>query len=259
MRVLFIGDIVGEPGRRVILRLLERLIGTHAVDVVIGNGENVAGGFGITPDLAADLFDLGFSAITLGNHAWDKKEIIEVLKKDRRLLRPANYPQGVPGYGSTIIDVADGKKLGLIQLMGRAFMPVIDCPFQVGKREVSALRKVTPAIIVDMHAETTSEKMAMGYFLDGEVTAVVGTHTHVQTADEQVLPKGTAFITDIGMTGPVYSVIGMKKELVIEKFLTQMPRRFEVATGPAVFSAVLIDLDGITGKATSIERMRIHE
>jgi metallophosphoesterase (TIGR00282 family) len=259
VRALFIGDIFGEPGRRIILQELDKIITTHAVDVVLGNGENVAGGFGITPDLASDLFDLGFAALTLGNHAWDKKEIIDFIKKEPRLIRPANYPQGVPGMGTHVIDLPSGEKLGVVQIMGRAFMPTVDCPFTAAKREIAQISKGVKAIIVDMHAETTSEKMAMGHFLDGEVTAVVGTHTHVQTADEQILPKGTAYITDIGMTGPRNSVIGVKKELAIEKFLTQMPRRFEAASGPAVLSAVLIDLDGTSGKATSIQRMRILE
>src|SRR5579885_2629287 len=238
MNVLFIGDIMGEPGRRVIARRLPKLVMEHAVDVVIGNGENAAGGFGITPELAQELFDEGVQAITLGNHAWDKKEIVDYIRHEPRLLRPANYPDGVPGHGRTIIQTGTGDRVGIVQLMGRAYMPTLDCPFQGARREVTALKLETRAIIVDMHAEATSEKMAMGYFLDGEVSAVVGTHTHVQTADEQILPKGTAYITDIGMTGPIHSVIGIKKELAIEKFLTGMPRRFEVASGPALLCAV---------------------
>ena len=259
MIVLFIGDIIGEPGRRVITKRLQKVIEHHQVDVVIGNGENVAGGFGITPDLAGDLFDLGFAALTTGNHAWDKKEIMDFFRKESRLLRPANYPPGAPGKGTLVLELPSGEKLGLLQVMGRAFMPALDCPFRVAEREVAHLRDQTTAIIVDMHAETTSEKMAMGHFLDGQVTAVVGTHTHVQTADEQILPKGTAYLTDIGMTGPVHSVIGFKKDLVIEKFVTQLPRRFEVAAGPAVFSAVLVTLDSATGKAVAIQRIREME
>jgi metallophosphoesterase (TIGR00282 family) len=259
MKVLFIGDIMGEPGRRAIARQLPKIVGQHSVDLVIGNGENVAGGFGITPELAHELFELGISAITLGNHAWDKKEILEFIQHEPRLLRPANYPEGAPGSGSIVLESAVGERLGVLQVMGRIFMPTLDCPFQVAKREVARLKAETPAIIVDMHAEATSEKMAMGHYLDGEVTAVVGTHTHVQTADEQMLPKGTAYITDIGMTGPVHSVIGIKKEIAIEKFLTGMPRRFEVATGPAVFGAVLIELDARLGKAISIQRIRVMD
>ncbi len=257
MKVLFIGDIMGEPGRKALARLLPKLIVQRHIDVVIGNGENVAGGFGITPDLVEELFDLGLSVITTGNHAWDKKEIVEFFPREPRLLRPANYPDGVPGRGAYVLTTPRGESLGVLHLMGRAFMPIIDCPFQVARREVERLKKDAAAIVVDMHAEATSEKMAMGYFLDGSVTAVVGTHTHVQTADEQILPKGTAYITDIGMTGPLHSVIGIKKELAIDKFLTGMPRRFEVASGPVVFCAVLVDLDARLGKALSIERIRV--
>ncbi len=256
MVILFIGDIIGEPGRRIITSKLQKIVETHHVDLIFGNGENVAGGFGITAELAGDLFDLGLSVITTGNHAWDKKETLEYIRKEPRLLRPANYPEGAPGKGTLVMDLPSGGKVGILQVMGRAFMPILDCPFQVARREVATLREHTKTIIVDMHAETTSEKMAMGHFLDGQVTAVVGTHTHVQTADEHILPKGTAYLTDIGMTGPVHSVIGFKKDLVIDKFLTQMPRRFEVATGPAVFQAALIEFDLNTGKAVGITRVR---
>ncbi|MBI3603691.1 MAG: TIGR00282 family metallophosphoesterase [Nitrospirae bacterium] len=260
MKVLFIGDIMGEPGRRVIARTLHKVVAEHAVDLVIGNGENAAAGFGITPELAHELFEMGLSVITTGNHVWDKKEILEFIPHEPRLLRPANYPAGTPGHGSIVVETPGGEKLGILQLMGRIYMPaILECPFQVARREIAKLKQQTNAIIVDMHAEATSEKMAMGHFLDGDVTAVVGTHTHVQTADEQILPKGTAYLTDIGMTGPVLSVIGIKKELAIEKFLTQMPRRFEVASGPAVLSAVLIELDGALGKAVAIRRIRIPE
>ena len=257
MRVLCIGDIMGEPGRRAVARAMPRLVAQRQIDVVIGNGENVAGGFGITPELADELFELGLSVITTGNHAWDKKEALEYFSHQFRLLRPANYPPGVPGKGSVVVESAGGEKLAVLQLMGRAFMPTIDCPFQTAKREVARLKQETPAIIVDMHAEASSEKMAMGHYLDGDVTAVVGTHTHVQTADEQILPKGTAYITDIGMTGPLHSVIGVKKELAIEKFLTGMPKRFEVASGPSVFCAVLLELDARLGKAVAFERIRL--
>jgi metallophosphoesterase (TIGR00282 family) len=257
VNVLLIGDIMGEPGRKALARLLPKLTVQRRIDVVIGNGENVAGGFGITPDLVDELFDLGLSVITTGNHAWDKKEILDFFPREPRLLRPANYPDGVPGKGSYVLTASNGEPLGVLQLMGRAFMPTIDCPFQVAKKEVERLKALAPAIVVDMHAEASSEKMAMGHFLDGAVTAVVGTHTHVQTADEQILPKGTAYITDIGMTGPLHSVIGIKKELAIDKFLTGMPRRFEVASGPLVFCAVLVELDARLGKALSIERIRI--
>lgn len=259
MKVLVIGDIVGEPGRRAVAKHLPKLVVQQSVDLVIGNGENAAGGFGITPELAGELYDLGISVITTGNHAWDKKEIIGFIRQEPRLLRPANYPDGVPGRGSIVVETPVGERLAVLHLMGRVHMPTLDCPFQVARRELARLKQETSAVIVDMHAEATSEKMAMGHFLDGEVTAVVGTHTHVQTADEQILPKGTAYITDIGMTGPVDSVIGVKKELAIEKFLTQMPRRFEVASGPALLCAVLIELDGRLGKAVSIQRIRMPD
>jgi len=257
VKVLFIGDIFGEPGRRALARAVPRLVAQRQIDIVIGNGENAAGGFGITPELAEELFDLGLAVITTGNHAWDKKEILDYFPREPRLLRPANYPSGVPGNGSVVVESAGGEQLGILQLMGRAYMPTLDCPFQVAKKELTTLKKRTAAVIVDMHAEATSEKMAMGHYLDGEVVAVVGTHTHVQTADDQILPKGTAYVTDIGMTGPLHSVIGVKKELAIEKFLTGMPRRFEVASGPSVFCAVLLELDARLGKALSIERIRI--
>jgi len=257
VKVLFIGDIFGEPGRRALARAIPRLVAQRQIDIVIGNGENAAGGFGITPELAEELFDLGLAVITTGNHAWDKKEILDYFPREPRLLRPANYPSGVPGNGSVVVESAGGEQLGVLQLMGRAYMPTLDCPFQVAKKELAALKKRTVAVIVDMHAEATSEKMAMGHYLDGEVVAVVGTHTHVQTADDQILPKGTAYVTDIGMTGPLHSVIGVKKELAIEKFLTGMPRRFEVASGPSVFCAVLLELDARLGKALSIERIRL--
>ncbi|CUS32318.1 MAG: TIGR00282 family metallophosphoesterase [Nitrospira sp.] len=256
MKVLCIGDVMGEPGRRTLARMVPRLVAQRQIDAVIANGENVAGGFGITRELAEELFETGVSVITTGNHAWDKKEAVEYFSREPRLLRPGNYPPGVPGNGSVVFETASGERLAVLQLMGRVYMPTLDCPFQAAKRELSRLKRETSAIVVDMHAETTSEKMAMGHFLDGEVTAVVGTHTHVQTADEQILPKGTAYITDIGMTGPLHSVIGVKKELAIEKFLTGMPKRFEVASGPSVFCAVLLELDVRLGKAVAFERIR---
>ena len=259
MNVLFVGDIMGEPGRRVLLKHLSKAIQDYHIDAVVGNGENAAGGFGITPDIAEELFDLGLSAITLGNHAWDKREAMEYLQKESRVIRPANYPDGVPGKGTCVIETAQGERLGVLQLMGRVFMPMVDCPFRVAERELAQLTTQTDYILVDMHAETTSEKMAMGYFLDGKVSAVLGTHTHVQTADEQILPQGTGYLTDVGMTGPVKSVIGMKHNLVIQKFLTQLPRRFEVAPGPSVLCAAVVQLDRETKKTTHISRLRLFE
>ncbi len=259
MKILFIGDIMGEPGRRVLLKHLSKAIQDNHIDIAIGNGENAAGGFGITSDIAQELFDLGLSAITLGNHAWDKREVMPYLDKEPHIIRPANYPDGAPGKGSCVVETVHGKRLGILQLMGRVFMPMVDCPFRIAERELAQLADQTDYVLVDMHAETTSEKMAMGYFLDGKVAAVVGTHTHVQTADEQILPAGTGYLTDVGMTGPVQSVIGMKPSLVIQKFLTQLPRRFEVAPGPSVLSAAIIEVDQATGKTHNISRLRLFE
>jgi metallophosphoesterase (TIGR00282 family) len=258
MNILFVGDIMGEPGRRVLLKHLPKAIQDYHIDVVVGNGENAAGGF-ITPDIAQELFDLGLSAITLGNHAWDKREAMEYLQKEPRVIRPANYPDGVPGKGTCVIETAQGERLGILQLMGRVFMPMVDCPFRVAERELAQLTTQADYILVDMHAETTSEKMAMGYFLDGKVSVVLGTHTHVQTADEQILPQGTGYLTDVGMTGPVKSVIGMKQNLVIQKFLTQLPRRFEVAPGPSVLCAAVVKLDSESKNTTHISRLRLFE
>lgn len=249
---------MGEPGRKTVARLVPKLVEERGVDLVIGNAENAAGGFGVTPDIARELFKVGVHVLTSGNHIWDKKEIIPYIKDEPRLLRPANYPSGVPGAGSVVVTTAKGEKVGVLQLMGRVSMPTLDCPFRVGRHEVDRLRREVRTIIVDMHAEATSEKMAMGWYLDGDVSTVFGTHTHVQTADERILPKGTAYLTETGMTGPTESVIGITKEIAIEKFLTQMPRRFEVAPGPCILSAVLLEVDEAAGKAVSVERLRIH-
>jgi 2',3'-cyclic-nucleotide 2'-phosphodiesterase len=259
MKILFIGDIVGDPGRKCVARRVPKLVQEREIDFVIGNGENVAGGFGITPDTASELFSAGIQVITSGNHIWDKKEIIEYIKEEPRLLRPANYPHGVPGCGSIVASTVAGEKVAVLQLMGRVSMPSLDCPFRVGLEQVERLRVDAAVVVVDMHAEATSEKTAMGWFLDGKASAVFGTHTHVQTADERILPKGTAYLTETGMTGPSDSVIGIRKEIAIDKFLTQMPRRFEVATGPCVFSAVLLEVDTVVGKALSVERIRIQD
>ena len=259
MKILFIGDIVGEPGRKIIARQLPKLIEQHAIDVVLGNGENAAGGFGITPDIAQELFDYGINVITTGNHVWDKKEILEYIRNERKLLRPANYPDAVPGNGSIVIETTTCGSLGVLQLMGRVHMPLLDCPFQVAERAIETLRRSVQTIVVDMHAEATSEKMAMGWHLDGRVSAVLGSHTHVQTADARILPQGTAYLTDMGMTGPINGVIGMKKELSLERFLTQMPRRLEVAKGPCVLSGVVVEVDHQSGTAVSIERVQVSD
>lgn len=257
MKVLFIGDIVGTLGRASVKALLPPLLDRYKVELVIANGENAAGGFGITEKVATEIFACGVHVITSGNHIWDKKESIPYIAKENRLLRPLNYPPGVPGYGSVIYTLPSGTKVGVVNLSGRVFMSPIDCPFRTGEDEIEQLRKETRFIIVDFHAEATSEKVAFGYFVDGKVSAVIGTHTHVQTADEKILAGGTAYITDVGMTGPSVSVIGIEKEQIIERFLLQMPRKFETARGSAMLCAVVIEIDDKTGKATAIQRLQL--
>ena len=257
MKIMFIGDIVGKPGRKAVRELLPKLIGDYSIDLVIANCENAAAGFGITREIVEELFDSHIDILTSGNHVWDKKEIIEYIGDYEALLRPANYPAGVPGTGSVVIPTAAGNNVGVLNLAGRIFMQPIDCPFTKAKSEIEELRKKTKVIIVDIHAEATSEKRALGWYLDGEVSAVLGTHTHVQTADEEILPKGTAYLSDVGMTGSFDSVIGVKKEAVIERFLTGMPNKFDTAKGDIRLQAVLLDIDSATGKANSIERISV--
>jgi metallophosphoesterase (TIGR00282 family) len=259
VRLLFIGDIVGKPGRELIRKGLRALIDTHEVDLVIANAENAANGFGVTRDIGDALLGWGVDVMTSGNHIWDKKEVIEYIAHEPRLLRPANYPAGVPGRGSYLAQTGDGRAVGVINVMGRVFMLDIDNPFAVVLKEIEALRSRTRVIFVDMHAEATSEKIAMGWHLDGKVTAVVGTHTHVQTADERVLPLGTAYLTDVGMTGPHDSIIGMEREPSLARFLNAMPSRFEPATGNPRLNGVLIDADDKTGRASSITRLSLSE
>lgn len=255
MKILFVGDVVGRPGRQALSRRLDRLVDVHAVDLVIVNGENAAAGFGLTLDIARELFDLGAHVITSGNHIWDKREILGYLDSQPALLRPANYPPGLPGRGSGVYFTSAGIKVGVLNLEGRVFMNNLDCPFRAADLLVEEMRRSTPIILVDFHAEATSEKMAMGCYLDGRVSAVVGTHTHVQTADERILPGGTAYLTDAGMTGSRDAVIGIRKELAIEKFLTQMPVRFEVAKKDPVLSGALFTIDEQTGRALAVQRI----
>jgi metallophosphoesterase (TIGR00282 family) len=257
MKVLFIGDIVGEAGRKALRRGLPNLTERLKIDFVIANVENAAGGFGITQDIGEEILSLGVDVLTSGNHIWDKKEAVSYIAEEQKLLRPANYPEDVPGQGSIVIKTHRGEKIAVLNISGRVFMNQADNPFKVSKREILKLKKHTNIIIVDFHAEATSEKSAFGWFLDGEATAVVGTHTHVQTADETILPKGTAFITDVGMTGPINSVIGIKKEIILRKFLTYMPARFETAKGKSLLSAVVIDIDTKSGNAKKIERLQL--
>lgn len=255
MNILFVGDVVGRTGRQVLSARLHRLIDRRSIDLVVVNGENAAAGFGLTPDTARELFDLGVDVLTSGNHIWDKKELSGYLQDELRLLRPANYPTGLPGRGCGVFSTSSGIQVGIINLEGRVFMSNLECPFRTADRLVVELQRQTPIILVDFHAEATSEKNALGCYLDGRVSAVVGTHTHVQTADERILPGGTAYLTDAGMTGSRDSVIGIRKELAIERFLTQLPVRFEVAKKLPVLNAVIFSIDEKSGRATAVERV----
>ncbi|MBI2094356.1 MAG: TIGR00282 family metallophosphoesterase [Candidatus Omnitrophica bacterium] len=255
MKFLVIGDIVGRPGRVIVERELMKLRQERGIDLVVANCENAAGGAGVTPRIADDLFRCGVDVLTSGNHVWRKKEAYELLKLDPRVIRPANYPDGAPGAGSAIVETLDGAKVGVLNLMGRVFMEPLDCPFRAAERELNRLKMVTSVIIVDMHAEATSEKVAMGWFLDGKVSCVFGTHTHIPTADERILPKGTAVITDVGMTGPYDSVIGRRVDQILERFLSSLPMRSEVAEGNVQLRGLLVEVHPKTGKALSVERI----
>jgi metallophosphoesterase (TIGR00282 family) len=257
MKILFVGDIFGKPGRDIARRGIPVLVEQRGIDFVIANVENSAAGFGVTGDIAETILSYGVDAMTSGNHVWDKKEVLEYIPRQAKLLRPANFPAGVPGRGSYLGRTRSGDPIGVLNLMGRVFMTPIDDPFAVALREIEILRAKARVILVDFHAEATSEKLAMGWHLDGRVTAVVGTHTHVQTADERILPKGTAYQTDVGMTGPHDSIIGVNIEAALGRFLTGMPARFESATGPGRLNAVEITADASTGKATRIERLSL--
>ena len=255
MRILMIGDVIGKPGRDAVRSIIPDLRKERDIDLVIANGENTAGGFGLTVDTASELLDSGVDVLTSGNHIWDKKEIVPYLDDTQDsgvpILRPANYPDA-PGIG-----LIQWKGVTVINLMGRVFMAALDCPFRTADRLLDGLRERsdTPVVIVDFHAEATSEKQAMGWYLDGRVSGVFGTHTHVGTVDARILPRGTAYLTDVGMTGPTDSVIGSDKDAVLERFLTAMPQRLEVASGPCVLNSVLVDVDSESGVATSVERI----
>lgn len=259
MRLLMIGDVVGRPGRRACRVEVERLVRNHGVDLVIANGENAAGGNGITRETADELFSCGIDVLTMGNHVWDKKEVLDFIEQEARLLRPANYPPGTPGVGYAFYRSRKDHPVAVINLSGRIYLTDLDCPFRTVTRLLDEIRKYTAVVLVDFHAEATSEKVAMGWYLDGKVSAVCGTHTHVQTADERVLPRGTAYISDVGMTGPRDSIIGVRIEPVLEKFLTQMPRQFQVAGGPYQFNAVLVTVEPDSGKALNIARIQGYE
>ncbi len=256
MKILFIGDIVGRPGREAVKKLLPELEKEHSLDFVIANAENAAGGSGITSKVAEELFAAGVSLLTSGDHIWKKREILEFIAKEERILRPVNFPAQAPGRGAGIFTTQKGKKIGVINVQGRVFLEALDCPFKAASLAQKELAKETKIIIVDIHAEATSEKVALGWYLDGLVSAVLGTHTHIQTADEKILPNGCAYITDVGMTGPYDSVIGRKIESVLERFITAVPTRFEVAENNIQLHGAVLDIDEETGKARTIVRIQ---
>jgi len=262
VQLLFIGDIVGEPGRRAVKTLLPKLREEYQLDFVIANGENAAGGSGITPKVAAEIFSAGVDVMTSGDHLWDQKEVMELLANEKRFIRPINYPAGSPGQGSAVFEVQSSTLnaqspvlVAVLNAQGRTFMPVLENPFLVAPPEVDRLRQQTKVIFVDFHAEATSEKIAFARMLDGQVSAVVGTHTHVQTADEQVFPGGTAYLSDAGFTGPHESVLGRKIEPIIKRFVTNMPQKFEVAKNRVLLHGVVIEIDEVSGQATKIQRV----
>ena len=255
MKILLIGDIVGRPGRAIVEREVIRLREERSIDLVVANCENAAGGAGVTPSVAEELFRAGVDVLTSGNHVWRKREAFDLLKRDHRIVRPANYPDGAPGTGSTIVETLSGQKVGILNVMGRVFMEPLDCPFRAADRELARLKLVTSVIIVDMHAEATSEKVAMGWYLDGKVSCVFGTHTHIPTADERILPQGTAFLTDVGMTGPYDSVIGRRVDQILERFLSNIPNKSDVAEGNVQLRGLIVGVNPTTGRALSVERI----
>jgi metallophosphoesterase (TIGR00282 family) len=256
MKILFIGDIVGRPGRRAVRELLPGIVDERRIDFVIANCENAAAGLGVTADVLEELYGVGIDILTSGNHIWDKKEVMEIADDCERLLRPANYPDGAPGQGSVVMLTRGGVDIGVINLAGRVFMHPLDCPFRTADREIDKMKKKARTILVDMHAEATSEKIAMGWYLGGRVTAVLGTHTHVQTADERILPGGTAYITDVGMTGPFDSVIGIRKEAILKRFLLQIPVKFDVAKRDIRLQGVIVEV-APDGRAHCVERLNV--
>lgn len=257
MKIFFIGDIMGSPGRKAISALLHKVVDKYRVDLVVANCENASGGIGITPEVAEQLFQMGIDVMTSGNHIWKHKEIKPYLEANDRLLRPANYPAGTPGRGLTIIETAAGESAAVLNLEGRIFMNPLDCPFRTADRELAALPPEVKVILVDMHAEATSEKLAMGWYLDGRVSAVIGTHTHVQTADERILPGGLGYLTDAGMTGPGDGIIGMDREVIIDRFLSQLPQKFKVAGQNIQLQGVVLDIES-NGKCRDLIRIQMH-
>ncbi len=257
MKILFIGDIVGKPGRRAVAELVPSMIREEGIDFVIANCENAAAGFGVTREIVEELYGNHINVLTSGNHIWNKKEALEFIGEYETLLRPANYPAKAPGFGAVIVPCAKGEYIGVLNLAGRIFMQPSDCPFEKAKSKIAEMKGKTKTIIVDFHAQATSEKRALGWYLDGEVSAVLGTHTHVQTADNEILTGGTAYISDAGMTGPFDSVIGVKKDAIIERFLNHIPNKFDVAKGDIRLQGVMLDVDERSGKAKSIERISV--
>jgi hypothetical protein len=255
LRILFIGDIVGSPGRKVLRECLPPLKEQYSPDLTIANGENLAGGLGATAQLVREITDYGIQVVTMGNHTWRRAEFIHGINLVENVVRPANYPPGSPGADRIIYETGDGRKVAVINLLGRIYMDPIDCPFRIGLQLIETLRSQTSIIIVDIHAEATSEKMALGWYFDGKISAALGTHTHIQTADERILPRGTAYITDVGMTGPHDSIIGMKPEQVLTRFVTGIPARFEVADANLRLNAVFVEINDETGLALRIERI----
>ncbi|MBQ9615040.1 MAG: TIGR00282 family metallophosphoesterase [Selenomonadaceae bacterium] len=258
MKIMLTGDVVGRPGRRAFQKYTPKLRQERQIDVVVVNGENSAGGKGITRKSLDELYHGGADIVTSGNHVWDKKDVLEFIDREPFLVRPANYPEGAPGKGSCIYPFRS-KNIGVMNLSGRTFMPVLDCPFQKAEELLRELTPVCDVLILDFHAEATSEKMAMGWYLDGRVNCIVGTHTHIQTADERILPGGTAYITDLGMVGAWNSVLGVCTDIVIDKFTKALPVRFDLANGPNVYSAVILEIDDVSNKTTAIERVLIKE
>jgi len=256
MNILCIGDVVGRPGREAIAKLLPQIKKEHKIELVVANVENAAGGAGVTPKVVKELLDYGCNVLTSGDHIWDRREILNIIDEEKALLRPANLVEGLPGEGYCIVSTDNNVEVGVINLQGRVFMSPIECPFKTAARIIEKIKSKASVILVDIHAEATSEKIALGYFLDGRVSSVVGTHTHVQTADEKILPQGTAYITDLGMTGPCDSVIGQRKEKIIERFLTGMPIKFNVASDDMQLQGVILDIDPKTKKANSIKRLK---
>jgi len=256
MKILFIGDIVGSPGREAVRKLLPEQKREYRLKFVIANAENSAGGSGLTAAVAGDLFDSGADVLTSGDHIWKKREIMDIINQEERILRPVNFPAGAPGRGAGVFRTKENLKVGVVNVNGRVFMEALDCPFRTVASAVGELSKETCIIVVDIHAEATSEKVALGWYLDGKVSAILGTHTHIQTADEKILPQGSAYITDAGMTGPMDSVIGRRIEDVLERFITAVPVRFEVASANIQLHGVVVEIDEQTGKARSIVRIQ---